>query len=104
MFQFEEHDKDVEQDGSPVATYSVTAHENRIVFMTGDPRDLDEICLLMREVAGLVSALIKVRDTAKAWEGRTDTVPYWNLGYIAAAALVKCEKKGVNINRLVAAA
>ena len=35
----------------------------------------------------LIKALEEIRDTAKEWEGRSDTVPYWNLGDKAAAAL-----------------
>jgi hypothetical protein len=41
----------------------------------------------------LTAALEKISDTAQSWEGRTDTVPYWNLGDIAAAALKKMKCK-----------
>lgn len=42
----------------------------------------------MSEIEILLLALIRIRDTAKKWEGRKEA-PYWNLGDIAAKALTE---------------
>lgn len=56
----------------------------------GDTGDAIGTVLLdyMVRQAGLIAALKKIHDTARSWEGRSDA-PFWNLGDIAAAALVK---------------
>lgn len=53
------------------------------------------VCAAERKAAKYRAALIKIRDTAKSWEGRKEA-PYWNLGDIAAAVLVE-----VNIDDVI---
>jgi hypothetical protein len=50
----------------------------------------DEVDSLKAQNALLRAALTKIRDTSKSWEGRVKA-PYWNLGDIAAAALLRGE-------------
>lgn len=45
----------------------------------------------LRAAREMREALEKIKDLAKSWEGR-DSVPYWNLGDIAGAALANYEK------------
>jgi len=45
-----------------------------------------ELAALRIELATYRLALIKISETAKSWEGRSEA-PYWNLGDIARAAL-----------------
>lgn len=45
---------------------------------------------LQSQIALLCDALERIRDKAESWHGRS-SAPYWNLGDIAAAALLKCE-------------
>jgi hypothetical protein len=39
----------------------------------------------------MLEALKRICDLAKSWEGR-EKAPYWNLGDIAAATILKVEK------------
>lgn len=42
----------------------------------------------------MIEALTRICKLAKSWEGRREA-PYWNLGDIAAAALIKVAQHGV---------
>lgn len=61
--------------------------KSRAVYLAARLNALDARTAALRR---LCEALVRIRDTAKSWEGRTDA-PYWNLGDIAAAAIKKYE-------------
>ena len=41
----------------------------------------------------MIEALVRIRNLAKSWEDRREA-PYWDIGDIAAAALVKVAQHG----------
>jgi hypothetical protein len=51
-----------------------------------------EIAALRARLDEATAALVKIRDTSAAWENRTDVVPYWKLGSMAAAAIVRMNR------------
>jgi hypothetical protein len=64
------------------------SHEDQAAFFAA--ASPATVLALLDEADRLRGALTKIRDTAKSWEGR-DKAPYWNLGDIAAGALLRGE-------------
>lgn len=73
---------DITDEGKPLRDTDIVDRLNE------QDEDIDR---LKAQVVLYHSALEKIRDTAKSWEGRKET-PYWNLGDIAAAAIIKSAK------------